>query len=327
VWSIGNALTINAEYLDTGTNNVIDAEISIEGTFLGKLTVNLGGSSTHWVMNDTMDLGGVGAILITRLAGDEMRVSGDLNVSGRVQSTADIRINNSGALSFANGSAALRLAGTSVIEPNAAIVGAGAIESAAGGDLTLGNPISIGDAGLVNDGILRLGLLIGKATVDRFDQGSTGAWHVDIGGVVPGIGHDFMTVSDGDAFLDGQLVVDVVDAGGGLFAPQVGDEFTILVAPGTISGSFDNQPVSFVPGLVYLWNVNISADEVVLSVGDIEPCPGDISGDGVVDGADLGLLLAAWGPCAGCAADVNFDGIVDGADLGVVLASWGPCQF
>ncbi|MFO0873677.1 MAG: hypothetical protein U0575_06860 [Phycisphaerales bacterium] len=326
-WSIGNALTINATYIDTGTASTSDAEIDITGTFLGKLTVNLDPPSTFWTMNDTMTLGGVGAILITRLAGDEMRVSGDLNVSGRVQSTADVTITNAGSLAFATGSSALRLAGTSLIYPGAAITGSGAIEVAVGGDLTLGNATSIGDAGLVNDGILRLGLVVGKATVDRFEQGPTGAWHVDIGGHLPGVDHDFMTVSDGEALLDGQLVVDVIDLGGGFFEPQVGDEFEILAAPGTVSGGFDYQPVSFVPGTVYLWDVNVSPSSVALTLDEIVPCPADITGDGLVDGADLGVLLAAWGPCVGCAADVTFDGVVDGADLGVVLAAWGACQY
>jgi hypothetical protein len=27
-------------------------------------------------------------------------------------------------------------------------------------------------------------------------------------------------------------------------------------------------------------------------------CPGDLNGDGVVDGADLASLLANWGPCS-----------------------------
>ena len=44
----------------------------------------------------------------------------------------------------------------------------------------------------------------------------------------------------------------------------------------------------------------------------------------VVDGADLALVLAAWGqPCLGCAADVNGDGEVNGADLALILAGWG----
>ena len=57
----------------------------------------------------------------------------------------------------------------------------------------------------------------------------------------------------------------------------------------------------------------------------------DINQDGVVDGIDLGILLANWSIPAGsagcggaspCAADLNADGVVDGLDLGVLLASW-----
>ncbi|MFO0872896.1 MAG: hypothetical protein U0575_02855 [Phycisphaerales bacterium] len=53
---------------------------------------------------------------------------------------------------------------------------------------------------------------------------------------------------------------------------------------------------------------------------------GDLNDDGLVNGADLGLLLGAWGPCPpfriGCLGDFNFDGEVDGADLGVLLGNW-----
>jgi hypothetical protein len=55
-------------------------------------------------------------------------------------------------------------------------------------------------------------------------------------------------------------------------------------------------------------------------------CLGDIDGDGQVSGGDMGLLLAAWGPCTGrCAADLTENGTVDGADIGLLLAAWGPC--
>jgi formylglycine-generating enzyme required for sulfatase activity len=56
-----------------------------------------------------------------------------------------------------------------------------------------------------------------------------------------------------------------------------------------------------------------------------QSCAGDLNGDGVINGADLGQLLAAWGPCGSCAADVNANGVVDGADLGVQLGNWGEC--
>jgi hypothetical protein len=55
-------------------------------------------------------------------------------------------------------------------------------------------------------------------------------------------------------------------------------------------------------------------------------CPADLSGDGTVGGADLGLLLGQWGPAAaGTAADLNADGSVNGEDLGLLLGQWGPC--
>jgi hypothetical protein len=76
-------------------------------------------------------------------------------------------------------------------------------------------------------------------------------------------------------------------------------------------------------------------------VPDICPPPavvGDLDGNGLVDGADLGILLLAWGTCApplppgegrgeggsgrSCPADFNDDGVVDGADLGMLLLHW-----
>jgi len=59
------------------------------------------------------------------------------------------------------------------------------------------------------------------------------------------------------------------------------------------------------------------------------PCPADLNHDGVVNGADLGILLGAWGSCPGgtpgCTGDINNDGVVNGADLGILLGAWGNC--
>jgi hypothetical protein len=53
-------------------------------------------------------------------------------------------------------------------------------------------------------------------------------------------------------------------------------------------------------------------------------CVADLNLNKVVDGADLGIMLAVWGnqPSIG---DLNQDGLTDGADLGIMLAAWGPC--
>jgi hypothetical protein len=59
-------------------------------------------------------------------------------------------------------------------------------------------------------------------------------------------------------------------------------------------------------------------------------CIGDIYVDRAINGADLGALLAYWGPvtsnAASRACDLNGDGVVSGSDLGVLLAYWGPCS-
>ena len=55
-------------------------------------------------------------------------------------------------------------------------------------------------------------------------------------------------------------------------------------------------------------------------------CPGDLYRNGVVNGADLGILLAEWGEITPTTtADLNRDGAVDGSDLGILLSNWGAC--
>jgi hypothetical protein len=72
--------------------------------------------------------------------------------------------------------------------------------------------------------------------------------------------------------------------------------------------------------------VEAAVDDVrVFASGCAEsPCVGDLNGDGQVNGADVGLMLAAWGS-SDPAADLTADGLVSGADLGLLLGGWGPC--
>lgn len=76
---------------------------------------------------------------------------------------------------------------------------------------------------------------------------------------------------------------------------------------------------------IYDWNADPA--ELSLAIAWVEEnllgggIPGDLNGDGVVDGADLAALLAQWGTDG--PADLNDDGVVDGADLAAMLANWG----
>jgi len=55
----------------------------------------------------------------------------------------------------------------------------------------------------------------------------------------------------------------------------------------------------------------------------IPQCVGDLTGDGLVDAGDIGLLLAEWGEVTG---DLNGDSFTDGADLAFILSNWGTCR-
>ncbi len=85
------------------------------------------------------------------------------------------------------------------------------------------------------------------------------------------------------------------------------------LAPGTYAIEIDRIDGSVVPvPVVVSW----------IRPEDIGGVFGDLTGDGIVDGADLGLLLLAWGT-NDVLADLNEDGFVDGADVGLLLSVWG----
>jgi len=103
-------------------------------------------------------------------------------------------------------------------------------------------------------------------------------------------------------------------------------------APATCTGTLQSE-VRFTPvcGTEYYISVGtFEAGTTGAGVMNITPsgkcgsaCPADFNNDGVVDSADLGTLLAAWGTAGG---DTNSDGTTDSADLGDLLAAWGNCQ-
>jgi hypothetical protein len=66
------------------------------------------------------------------------------------------------------------------------------------------------------------------------------------------------------------------------------------------------------------------ATSVAAAVVITTPCLADLTGDGAVGSADLGVLLNAWGT-KGSSADLTGDGSVDSADLAALLSAWGVC--
>lgn len=60
-----------------------------------------------------------------------------------------------------------------------------------------------------------------------------------------------------------------------------------------------------------------------------QSCVGDLAIDNRIDGGDLGVMLANWGPVTSTAlsraCDLDGNSLVNGADLGMLLANWGYC--
>jgi len=118
------------------------------------------------------------------------------------------------------------------------------------------------------------------------------------------LGH-IEVVGDGDVFLE---IGDkgIATSAGGLPGPSVslgyGDE-----ADGLNGASF-GTPSSLADATLTLL------------------CVGDLNGDGVVDTADLGLLIGNFGMSGmGIVGDINGDGTVDTADLGLLVGNFGSC--
>ena len=76
-------------------------------------------------------------------------------------------------------------------------------------------------------------------------------------------------------------------------------------------------------GLPDEWEIFIGFEDDVDDDGIPDGCSetfGDLNRDGRVDGADLGLLLGAWGTSG--PEDLDDSGVVDGGDLGLLLGAW-----
>ncbi len=107
---------------------------------------------------------------------------------------------------------------------------------------------------------------------------------------------------------------------------------TSLTSGGGLATLFGTAPVINVLGTEICGNQpdQITGGFVDLGGNDVCECSGDLNGDGLVNGTDLGLWLVYAGdscdPGEACPGDLDGDGEVSGGDLGVLLSGWGVCE-
>lgn len=130
----------------------------------------------------------------------------------------------------------------------------------------------------------------------------------------------------GQTRFDQGQALDFIAAGGCFTIATVAEPFTLMVADLEMivtnmlisKLTFAEAAYSSMPGLS--WQNTPVGDP--LAKFTVLGGPGvDLTGDGLVNSADLATVLGAWGS-NDCVADLNNDGMVNATDLGILLGSW-----
>lgn len=82
----------------------------------------------------------------------------------------------------------------------------------------------------------------------------------------------------------------------------------------------DLAPGSYLLSVNRVTTTGFAANATLAWIADVTAVLGDLTGDGIVNGADLGLLLSNWGGAG--SGDFDQNGTVDGADLGLLISAW-----
>jgi len=242
------------------------------------------------------------------------------DIRGTVAVNAGVpsRLQIDGTTVFENGSSTI-LTGdleldnnTTVIQVGADFSGGGALVNLFGRTLRLNDGVNSTDFAVLvqNQGELHLSTTAdaGQVTAIDYQQDGTGSLLIKIGGT--GLS-DFDRLSlTAAAQLAGSVFVSPI-AG---FVPLLGQTFTIISAPGGVSGSFTHvdQAAAVPDGLFF--NVKYSPTLVQLVV--VDALPGDYNHNGVVDAADYTVWRDTLGAAvtAFSGADGNGNGVIDQAD-------------
>ena len=257
-WSTGGSWSGGAAPGTLGIANVRNVAAS------GNQEANLSGQTTIWEAN------------VSGAAGKEMKLR--IASGGKLTTFAGVNIEEHGTLQLDGGSLDAQyveiLGGT--------LAGNGSIMTGSG-------PI---DGQVENrNGVVAPGVGVGAGTlaiVGRFANGHNGALNIELGGLTAGTQYDRLVI-DGAVTLDGTLNVSLVNLGGGMFAPTLGNVFSIIEAD-NVGGTFSTLNL---PTLASdkMWFIGYEETAVTLKV----TLPGDFDGDGGVDNDDLAVWKSGYG--------------------------------
>jgi hypothetical protein len=203
----------------------------------------------------------------------------ELNVSGTGPATMTVRISSGVSLSTFSGA---NIEGGGIVRLEGGTLDAQFVD-VRGGTLSGSGSVFTGSGpipGQVENhgGTVAPGNGVGTMSISgRFSNAIGGTVSFELGGTAPGTQYDQLIV-DGGVALGGTLAVSLVNLGGGMFSPNVGNMFTLITATDGIGGSFDQLQLPDGQN----WIVNYNASSVQVVVGN----PGDFNNDGKVDTED-----------------------------------------
>ncbi len=206
------------------------------------------------------------------------------------------------------------------------------------GSLTLGgSTATVGGADIVNRGSIQgVGSFSANVTnlgtvgpgnsagliefLGNYAQTAAGRLEIELGGTTQGSEYDLLSIT-GTGSLNGTLDVSLIDLGGGLFMPSLGNTFEILTAAGGVLGSFATELLPALGGFLE-WNVIYGTSNVLLAVAPT--LLGDYNANGVVEAGDYVVWRATLGDVGiALPADGDGDGMIGAGDYDVWRAHFG----
>lgn len=129
------------------------------------------------------------------------------------------------------------------------------------------------------------------------------------------VGIDSLDLRDGNGQFVAEIVIDLVvwDAG-----TEPGSNFS------TSGSAVEGGVIHLLPNAAAIFGG--PAPIARMTITRLTPLTGDLNADGIVDTADLGLLIGAFGT-NDPTADMNDDEIVDTADLGLLIGNFGASDL
>jgi T5SS/PEP-CTERM-associated repeat protein len=316
---IGSTLTsaswIRVGVLGTGTLTIENGATA--STIISSVGFGSGSQGTLIIRNPTSQLTVLNSFNVGTIGTGslELHDSGTVDVLGITigsqGGSGDVLIDNSAITSSLDVNVAIDLISSGSVTLNNGAIIAPNCNIGSTGSL---NGFGVLTGNLFNIGSLNPGLPVGTLTVQGAMTLPPG---IDAGTLRISInvsGTDQL-IANMASTIGGNLVVELL----GGFTPTVGTTYTAVQCLAGLSGTFDSFTKISLPSTIDL-QLEYTPTSVLVHVIN-PPVTGDINADGVVNGADLGLLLGAWGS-SDPAADLNNDGIVNGADLGLLLGNW-----